>query len=787
MSIVAVTPWREALSAWCREFDRLLERGWDRPGASALFARMESQALLVDMVADPVVAEIAAELTVALCSFAEGETDPDEDQCLRMHQLNSRLYHAVVQEPAPPATVRTAPARDNLRRVYYVRPRERDLPQLAAELGQARVAVQPLDDIESARNAMARAQPDAVILDASLLRELSVLSEAARRTEVGGFRRVLWVAVGVEHDLHLRLFARRAGIDLLLDSGQVEESAALLLAALLRRREKAHRVLVVEDDRSQAMFCGALLRHQGFEVDIAETSAEALERLTEHAPDLVLLDINLPDMSGIELAQLLRERESLAHVPIVFLTGAEDGDLRSEAIAAGGDDFLVKPIRPRHLIANVSSRIERSRALAGSVEAEPIDESFSVRLDRMRLVEAIERSRRESGRCLAVAVLAMDDVAGVAARLGFVRVGDLALQIALAIEAEAREHGPTCGIGEFSRLVLVEAETEFGLKRSIEALCRRLEARAWLSASFPLRLRFSAGVARYDGAALDVDAIIAAAMEELAVVRRGSEGQGIGYRSFAPQTDSSDPLRRVARLMLSQPLKASSCRLQFRPLLPLRGTRANQFLVRTQLAPPGSRSAERIPSDVLREVAESIGAQAALDRVTLEAVAHYARSASVAKHGWTVLLPVSEASLQEGFFTDWLQRVSSERERLRLVVAAERLRAGSALVAALDRIAELGWHWMMRVDRPEQLDVRALSLPNLDALLLEGLGREPEPWAAAVGLAQSHGKAVIATGIDELRQVGALFANGAHYGIGDAVGEWADEPMFDAARPREDV
>ena len=786
MSAVILPLWREALAAWCREFDRLLERGWDQSSGSALFARIESQTSLTDLVADPAVAEIAAELTVYMCGFAEGEAEPDDDQCLRLHQLNSQLYHALLQEPAPASAARGVPARNTVRRIYYVRPRERDLPHLAAALGQARVAVQPLDDIASALQAMARAQPDAVILDASLLRELSVLSEASRRTDAGSYRRVLWAAVGVEKDLQLRLFARRAGIDLLLDSSQVEQATTALLAALLRRREQAFRVLVVEDDRSQSTFFGALLRHQGFEVDIAASAAAALERVTAHAPDLVLLDINLPDMSGIELAQLLRDRESLAHVPVIFLTGEEDSDLRSEAIAAGGDDFLVKPIRPRHLIANVTSRIGRARALAAAVQAEPIDESFSVRLDRMRLVEGIEQARRESSRCLAVAVLAMDDVGEVASRLGFVRAGDLALQIALAIEAEAQQLGPTCGIGEFSRLVLVEAESEFGLRRSVEALCRRLEARGWLSTSFPLRIRFSAGVVRYDGATLSPDAIIAAAMEALGGLRNSDAGRGIGFRSFSPETDpASDPLRRIARLMLSQPLKPSACRLQFRPLLPLRGTRGNQFLVRTLLAPPGSRSAERIGPDVLVEIAEAIGAQASLDRVSIEAVAHYARSASVAKNGWTVLLPVSETSLQEGFFTDWLQRAGAQSAQLQLVVGADRLRAGSGLVAALDRIAALGWHWIMRVAEPEQLDVRALSLPNLDALILEGLGAEPQRWSAALALAQSHGKAAIATGLDELRQVGALFASGVHYGIGDAVGDWADEPPFEATRPRD--
>lgn len=91
----------------------------------------------------------------------------------------------------------------------------------------------------------------------------------------------------------------------------------------------------------------------------------------------------------------------------------------------------------------------------------------------------------------------------------------------------------------------------------------------------------------------------------------------------------------------------------------------------------------------------------------------------------------------------------------------------------------------MRVDSPPQLDLRSLSLANLDALMLEGLGASTEGWSGVLAEAQSHGKGVIATGLDELRQVGSLFALGIHYGVGGAVGDWADEPLFDATRPRE--
>jgi DNA-binding response OmpR family regulator/EAL domain-containing protein (putative c-di-GMP-specific phosphodiesterase class I) len=782
---VSTPAWRSELAVWCEAFLQLLAQGWQRERAAALFERIETQTALNELVAEPALADAATELTVYLCTFAEGNRNPDDAQCLRMRELATALQQALAPQ-APTETAHATHVQPRPLRIHYLRPREREQPGLASALGQHKLLVQPFEDAESALRALAKEPPDAVILEGSLLKALPALIEALRRQSAGEWRRVLWAAVGVEDDLQLRLYARRAGIDLLLETNAPERAAAAVMAALLRRREQAYRILIVEDDPSQVVFCGSLLRHQGYEVEVAENAAQGFERAQAHAPDLMLLDINLPDMSGVELAQLMREQHSLAHVPIVFLTGENDMDVRAEAIAAGGDDFISKPVRPRHLIANVNVRIGRARALAAAAQAEPIEESLSPRLDRVRFVEALENRRRESTRCVAVAVLAMDDVATVAARLGFVRAGDLALQLALAIEAETREWGPTCGIGEFSRLLLFEAESEFGLRRAIGGLCARLESRAWLSSTLPLRLRFSAGVVRYDGAPLDPDAVIAATLEQLESVRKG-EGRGIALRNLAtPDGDSNDPMRRVVRLMLSQPLAATAGRLQFRPLLPLRGTRTGQFLVRTLLLPPGSRRAAGIGPDVYEGIAGALGAHAALDRLSLQLVSQYSRSALVASHGgWRVLLPVSDVTLQEPFFAEWVQRLGLSPSQLLLVVGAARLRAGAGLTAAIDRLASRGWHWVLDVDEPDALERGALTMPNLDALMLQGFDHDPARWSAVVGEAHSFGKSVIACGPEDLRQVASLFAAGVHYALGNIAGDWADEPQYDATQPRE--
>jgi DNA-binding response OmpR family regulator len=88
-----------------------------------------------------------------------------------------------------------------------------------------------------------------------------------------------------------------------------------------------------------------------------------LETLKSLHPDLVLMDLHMPDANGVELTALIREHPAFARTPIVFLSGESDPEMRFAAINAGGDDFLTKPIRPKHLIDSVKNRVRRVRSI----------------------------------------------------------------------------------------------------------------------------------------------------------------------------------------------------------------------------------------------------------------------------------------------------------------------------------------------------------------------------------------------------------------------------------------
>jgi len=127
--------------------------------------------------------------------------------------------------------------------------------------------------------------------------------------------------------------------------------------------EPPYRVLIVEDDRAQALFAEGVLNGAGIEALVASEPREVMDIMTRTRPDLVLMDLHMPGMSGTELTTMIRQHEAFLHTPIVFLTGDPDPDKQFEVLEMGADDLLQKPIRPRHLVAAIESRVKRARAL----------------------------------------------------------------------------------------------------------------------------------------------------------------------------------------------------------------------------------------------------------------------------------------------------------------------------------------------------------------------------------------------------------------------------------------
>ncbi len=126
----------------------------------------------------------------------------------------------------------------------------------------------------------------------------------------------------------------------------------------------SHRVLVVDDEPNIADVISMALRYQGFEVTSASTGSEALAAVKTFRPQLILLDVMLPDMEGFEVARRLSAEHE--RVPIIFLTARDATEDKVRGLTVGGDDYVTKPFSLEELIARVRALLRRS----GVAEAE---------------------------------------------------------------------------------------------------------------------------------------------------------------------------------------------------------------------------------------------------------------------------------------------------------------------------------------------------------------------------------------------------------------------------------
>jgi DNA-binding response OmpR family regulator len=112
-------------------------------------------------------------------------------------------------------------------------------------------------------------------------------------------------------------------------------------------------ILVVDDDINALGMIGYILERAGFRVDKATRGAEALEKIKAHPPALVILDLMMPGMSGIEVCRTLRADPATKRLPVLVLSALSDMRTTTEALVAGANHYLVKPARPRELIEHV--------------------------------------------------------------------------------------------------------------------------------------------------------------------------------------------------------------------------------------------------------------------------------------------------------------------------------------------------------------------------------------------------------------------------------------------------
>ena len=283
------------------------------------------------------------------------------------------------------------------------------------------------------------------------------------------------------------------------------------------------RVLLVDDDESILAVCEHVLSESGIQCETLQHPENILDVISTFRPDLLIIDRHMPDYDGLEVAAAIRQQSAYTNLPLIFLTRDDSPESRVDAIKAGGDGYVTKPVDMEYLLALVRQRILRSRQLQAMISRDGLTGLLNHAAFYVRLESEIAQSIR-NGSALSVMLLDLDHFKKVNDTWGH-PAGDAVLQSLARLLRQRLRSGDHCGrLGgeEFAIMFTnTKAEDALGVGQKLLAAFKEVVHH---SGTETFVLTFSAGLAELT-ADMTAEKILAAADRALYSAKRGGRSQ----------------------------------------------------------------------------------------------------------------------------------------------------------------------------------------------------------------------------------------------------------------------
>lgn len=280
--------------------------------------------------------------------------------------------------------------------VYVIEDDELLAREIATQLQYFDYEVETFSTVSQSMHAIKQRIPSVMILDVQLPEGELAGPEFARVFNEFSSIRVPSIFISARDDWQARLAAVKAnGSAYLTKPLDFNELLERLDHLTMRKVPEPFKILVVDDMQVLAEHYAIVLGNAGMEVKIVTDINELLETLSDYKPDLIVMDIYMPQCSGLEAAKIIRQKDELLSVPIVFLSTEADPLQHSSAMELGGDDFLQKPIADERLIVAVRTRAQRFRQLRSEMHTDGLTGLLNHVTIKTRLESEISRALRQ--------------------------------------------------------------------------------------------------------------------------------------------------------------------------------------------------------------------------------------------------------------------------------------------------------------------------------------------------------------------------------------------------------
>jgi diguanylate cyclase (GGDEF)-like protein len=712
-------------------------------------------------------------------------------------ELAAELPSSMVSAPPPGAAAPTPPARTPAakpaaprtegRRVYLLSDGNPLATELVQRLEDAGYELQLLDAIDELKEMLRALTPSLVLVDAGFADRLDEIGQAVRLARPRASGRLALMVLAGSGDVATRLKAMRAGADSFLALPAAATDVMARLAELLDADEsEPFRVMIIEDDRSQALFAESILRKAGMETCAVTDPLAALDSLERFGPELILMDLYMPNCDGMELTALIRERERFISTPIVFLSGEHDADKRFDALSAGGDDYLEKPIRPKYLISAVTNRVRRARALNRRVVSLNPRDGVTGLYDRAHVIARLDSSLRagEGTNLGGLLFVIIDGAQAIRERIGLSAFDALLGQAGALLAGLVAGTDLAARFGDTSFIVLAPGHGEQALVRFADDIRSRFERHVFEVGDKTLSLAVSIGIATFAAGWDDAAGMLNAAERACAQARTAGERKVRVFERAAPQVavDEGEPLLAA----IGDALRYDRFQLMFQPIAALHGSGEEQFQVLLRLRGDRGRlytAAEVVP------VAERAGLIAQVDRWVLSRCLMVLQERDRIDRPVRLFVNQSAAGASDPQRLPWIRQQLAERKLApdRLVLefraedAVQQVREVAAFCAAARaaglRIALSGYDDGSAMK--QLLQHLTVDYLKLAGRLVAGTPDARRALEAAVAFAHGREVRVIAPLVEDARTAAGLWSTGVDFIQGDFVQQATQDLDFD--------
>lgn len=317
------------------------------------------------------ISKTARQLENLIKTISEKSTAPSREEVDIIEQIFFTLCNEMMFDPSKhKISISTNEATEQGRKILIIANDVETINTLADHLKLHDFIIETLAHPATLINTVKLFQPSLIIMDMAFP-ESDIAGASAIKTLRDNNNLTPVIFIAANEDMTSQLNAIQAGAySYLTKPVDLNLLVSTIKTACNIKPELPYRVLIIDDDEENSQLHAEALKSDGMEVVTLSDPMQTLDKISEFNPELILLDMHMPQCSGLDVALIIRQNSQHNEIPIVFLSAEQDVSLHMLSIKYGSDDFISKPVNLDYLKRIIQARIERSRKLFESINTD---------------------------------------------------------------------------------------------------------------------------------------------------------------------------------------------------------------------------------------------------------------------------------------------------------------------------------------------------------------------------------------------------------------------------------